>query len=224
MSAYTIGVLGGSGPQGKGLAYRFAKAGHTVILGSRTVERAEEVAGEINARIAGDAKVSGASNADAATRAQVVLVVVPYDGHAALLEELKGELAGKVVVDCVNPLAFDAQGPFSKELEDKSAAEEAQRILADSEVTAAFHLVSAVNLWNEEEFLEDEDILVCGNSAEAKAPVLELAQAVSGKPGIDVGPLRMARYIEPLTAMIISINKKYKAHAGIQIAGLSHDH
>jgi NADPH-dependent F420 reductase len=220
--SYTIGVLGGTGPQGKGLAFRFAKAGHHVILGSREASKATEVAAEINARVHGDARVSGGTNLDAATQAEIVLVAVPYDGHAAILEELKEQLAGKIIIDCVNPLAFDAQGPHSKEIADKSAAEEAQRIVADAEVTAAFHLVSAVNLWNEDEYLEAEDILVCGNNPDAKAPVLELAKAVSGKDGIDVGPLRMARYIEPLTAMIISINKKYKAHAGIQIAGLHH--
>lgn len=218
--SYTIGVLGGTGAQGKGLAYRFAKAGHRVILGSRDAARAEEVAAEINARLSGNELVSGGTNVDAATGAEIVLIAVPYDGHAAILEELKGQLTGKTLIDCVNPLAFDAQGPHSKEIADKSAAEEAQRIVEGAHVTAAFHLVSAVNLWNDEEFLQDEDILVCGNDAEAKVAVIELAKAVSGKDGIDVGALRMARYIEPLTAMIISINKKYKAHAGIQIAGL----
>jgi 8-hydroxy-5-deazaflavin:NADPH oxidoreductase len=222
MTTYSIGILGGSGPQGKGLAYRFAKAGHSVILGSRDPERAAGVADEINNRIGGTSLVSGAENQAAALNSEVVLIVVPYAAHQELLQEVAPLLEGKVVIDCVNPLAFDADGPYSKELADKSSAEEAQRILSQSKVTAAFHLVSAVNLWNEEEFLSDEDILVCGDDPESKVPVLALAKAVSGKDGIDVGVLRMARYIEPLTAMIISINKKYKAHAGIKIAGL-HD-
>jgi len=222
MSTFSIGILGGGGPQGKGLAYRFAKAGHPVVLGSRDPERAKEVAAEINARLSGEALVSGADNATAAKENDVVLIVVPFAAHEELLTEMAPLLAGKVVVDCVNPLAFDAKGPYSLELDDKSAAEQAQRILADSHVTAAFHLVSAVNLWNDEEYLHDEDILICGDDAEAKAPLMELARAVSGGDAIDVGPLRMARYIEPLTAMIISINKKYKAHAGIRIAGLTH--
>jgi len=221
MSVYSIGILGGSGPQGKGLAYRFAKAGHSVMLGSRDASRAEEVAGEINARLGHGSLVSGSDNATAAQENEVVLVVVPYAAHIELLTEVAPLLRGKIVIDCVNPLAFDANGPYSKELEDKSSAEEAQRILPESRVAAAFHLVSAVNLWNDEDFLSDEDILICGDDPESKIPVFALAEAVSGKKGIDVGPLRMARYIEPLTAMIISINKKHKAHAGIQISGLN---
>lgn len=223
MSTFSIGILGGGGPQGKGLAYRFAKAGHPVVLGSRDPARASDVAAEINARLGdGSSLVSGADNATAARENDVVLIVVPFAAHEELLTEMAPLLAGKVVVDCVNPLAFDAKGPYSLELSDKSAAEQAQRILADAKVTAAFHLVSAVNLWNDEEFLSDEDILICGDDAEAKEPLMQLARAVSGGDAIDVGPLRMARYIEPLTAMIISINKKYKAHAGIRIAGLTH--
>ena len=218
---HTIAMLGGTGPQGKGLAYRFARQGHRVILGSRNPANAEPVAVEINARVTGSDLVTVSTNEAAAAAADIVVIALPYAAHAALVEQLAATLEGKVVIDCVNPLAFDAKGPYSMEIEDRSAAEEAQRLAPGAHVVGAFHLVSAVNLWSEDEFLADEDILVCGENLEAKAVVLELAAAVSGQPGIDVGRLRMARYIEPLTAMIISINKKHKAHAGMRVTGLN---
>jgi len=152
-----------------------------------------------------------------------VLVAVPYAAHAAVIGDLAPVLDGKVVIDCVNPLAFDAKGPHGLEIADRSAAEEAQRLAPGARVAGAFHLVSAVNLWSDEEYLDSEDILVFGDDADAKAVALELASAVSGSEGVDIGPLRMARYVEPLTAMIISINKKYKVRAGVKISGLSRD-
>jgi NADPH-dependent F420 reductase len=225
MTTRIIAVLGGSGPQGKGLAYRFARLGHRVIIGTRNPESAQPVVAEILDRVGADAgaDVTAATNAEAASNADVVVIAVPYAGHASLLEELAPALNGKVVIDCVNPLAFDARGPHSLEIEDRSAAEEAQRLAPGALVVGAFHLVSAVNLWSDEQFLDSEDILVCGDHADAKQTVLELAAAVSGSEGIDVGPLRMARYIEPLTAMIISINKKYKVRAGVSISGLKRE-
>ena len=219
MSTHTIAVLGGTGPQGKGLAYRFARNGHRVILGSRNPDSARETADEIAARIDGDSEVTVATNTEAARAADVIVVAVPYAAHAPLIEELAPLIDGKVVIDCVNPLAFDKEGPHSLDIEDRSAAEEAQRLAPGALVTGAFHLVSAVNLWSDEEFLDHEDILVFGSDADAKAVTLELAKAVSGRPGVDIGPLRMARYVEPLTAMIISINKKYKVRAGVKISG-----
>lgn len=220
MEKQTIAVLGGTGPQGKGLAYRFAKHGHSVIIGSRDEARGVETVEEIKARVGSSAEVSAATNAAAAERADVILIAVPYKGHAPLIEEIEPSLRGKVVIDCVNPLAFDQKGPHSLDVEERSAAEECQRLAPESSVTGAFHLVSAVNLWSEDEYLDHEDILVCGDDKAAKAVVAELAATVSGRLGVDVGPLRMARYIEPLTAMIISINKKYKVRAGITISGL----
>ena len=121
-----IGILGGTGPQGRGLTRRFAAAGHEVLIGSRSTERAHEVAADY----AGLGAVRGGSNADAAD-ADLVVVTVPYDGHAALLTGLAEQLAGKIVVDCVNPLGFDKQGPYPLPVEAGSAAQEAQRILAD---------------------------------------------------------------------------------------------
>ncbi len=220
---YRVAEIGGTGPQGKGLGYRFARHGHTVVLGSRVVEKAVPVAAEVTERLAGVAgagKVSGAANADACTDADVVLLAVPYDGHDELVATLP--LAGKVVVSCVNPLAFDKAGPYGRVIDggEGSAAESAQRIAPEAQVVGAFHHVSAVTLWGEHAYLPDEDVLVCGDTAEAKQVVMELASCVTGRDGIDAGRLRLARQLEPLTAVLISINKKYKTHSGVRISGV----
>jgi 8-hydroxy-5-deazaflavin:NADPH oxidoreductase len=218
-TTYRIAVMGGTGPQGKGLGYRFAKHGHTVVLGSRAAEKAHAAAEEVNARLSG-AEVAGASNADACAEADVVLLAVPYDGHDELVASLP--LAGRTVISCVNPLAFDKQGPHGRVIDggEGSAAESAQRIAPDATVIGAFHHVSAKNLWSDEEYLDHEDVLVCGDSAEGKALVIELARCVTGRDGIDAGKLRLARQLEPLTAVLISINKAYKTQSGIRISGV----
>jgi 8-hydroxy-5-deazaflavin:NADPH oxidoreductase len=216
---YRIAVMGGTGPQGKGLGYRFAKHGHTVVLGSRAAEKAHAAADEVNARLDGGG-VTGAANADACADADLVLLAVPYDGHDELVATLP--LGGRTVISCVNPLAFDKQGPHGRVIDggEGSAAESAQRIAPDATVVGAFHHVSAKNLWSDEEYLEHEDVLVCGDSAEGKALVIELARCVTGRDGIDAGKLRLARQLEPLTAVLISINKAYKTQSGIRISGV----
>ncbi len=220
---YRIAVIGGTGPQGKGLGYRFARHGHTVVLGSRAAEKAVPVAAEVSERLAGGSgagQVTGATNADACADADVVLLAVPYDGHDELVETLP--LAGKVVVSCVNPLAFDKNGPSGRVIDggEGSAAESAQRIAPDAAVVGAFHHVSAVTLWGDDDYLADEDVLVCGDTDDAKEVVIELARCVTGRDGVDAGRLRLARQLEPLTAVLISINKKYKTHSGVRISGI----
>lgn len=222
---YNIAVVGGTGPQGKGLAYRWAKAGHSVVIGSRAAEKAESAADEINKRLADEGFAStttGAANADAAAACDVVAIVVPWNGHDELVATLP--LDGKTVISCVNPLAFDKQGPHGLVVGDgwSSAAESAQAMHPGAAVIGAFHHVSAVTLWGPDEYLDHEDVLVCGDSADAKQVGIELAAAVVGRPGIDAGALRLARQLEPLTAVLININKKYKVQSGIRIAGLDH--
>ncbi|MCZ2813954.1 NADPH-dependent F420 reductase [Modestobacter sp. VKM Ac-2979] len=217
-----IAVLGGTGPQGKGLALRLAEAGRTVTIGSRSAERAQETADAINDRLRVPA-VEGATNTDACGAADMVLLAVPYDGHAELVESLRAELAGKVVISCVNPLGFDAHGPYELDIPDRSAAEEAARLAPEARLIGAFHHVSAVNLWKEVS-LEHEDVLVCGDDAEAKNQVMDLVQAVCGHAGVDAGPLRMARQLEPLTAVLININKRYKVRSGLAVTGLPANH
>lgn len=219
MTSHRIGVVGGTGPQGRGLAYRWARHGHRVVIGSRSAERAAQAATEIAERLPG-ADVTGASNVQAASAADVVVLAVPYDGHDDLVDDLAPVLEGKVVVSCVNPLGFDKDGPYGLEVPRGSAAEAAAALAPDARVVGAFHHVSAVSLWGEAEFLDHEDVLVCGDDAEAKQLVMELARAVTGRDGVDAGRLRLARQLEPLTAVLISINKRYKTRSGIAVAGL----
>jgi NADPH-dependent F420 reductase len=217
-------VLGGTGPQGKGLAYRFARHGHQVVLGSRAAEKATTTAEEILGRlegVEGAGEVTGAANADAVAQADVVVLAVPWDGHDELVSSLP--LAGKTVVSCVNPLAFDKRGAHGQVVDagEGSAAERAAALAPEATVVGAFHNVSAVLLWGEEEYV-DEDVLCVGDSDEGKQVAMELARAVTGREGVSAGKLRLARQLEPLTAVLISINRKYKTHAGIKITGLEH--
>ena len=223
MTSYRIAVIGGTGPQGKGLGSRFARHGHTVVLGSRSAEKAGPVAEEVSARlegVEGAGAVTGAANADACAEADVVLLAVPYDGHDELVATLP--LEGRVVISCVNPLAFDKRGAHGQVIDggEGSAAESAQRLAPGAAVVGAFHHVSAINLWGDQDYLADEDVLVVGDSVDAKAVAIELARTVTGRDGIDSGKLRLARQLEPLTAVLISINRKYKTHSGIRISGL----
>ncbi len=211
----TVGILGGTGPQGRGLARRLASAGHPTVLGSRSAARAAETAEAI-----GVAGVTGGNNADAAA-ADLVIVTVPYEGHADLLSSLAGSLAGKIVVDCVNPLGFDKQGAYALAVADGSAAQEAQRILPDSTVVAAFHHLSAVRLEDPEVQSFDEDVLVLGEDREAVGTVIALvAAALPGGRGVFAGRLRNAHQVEALTANLIAVNRRYKTHAGLRVTEL----
>lgn len=209
ISALTIGVLGGTGEQGRGLALRLGRSGLRVVIGSRDAARAQASAAEIG--------VEGDSNEDCATAADVVIVAVPWDGHAATLESLRGSLAGRIVVDCVNPLGFDKQGAFGLAVPEGSAAQQAALLLPDSRVVAAFHHVSAVLLLDETVASLDTDVLVLGDDREATDIVQALAARIPGMRGIYGGRLRNAGQVEAFTANLISMNRRYKAHAGIRV-------
>ncbi|KAA1379879.1 NADPH-dependent F420 reductase [Aeromicrobium fastidiosum] len=213
-----ISVVGGTGPQGRGLAYRFALSGHAVTIGSRDATRAQEKADEINVKL-GASSVSGATNADAVQASDIVLLAVPWDGHADLVLGLSEQLAGKLVISCVNPLGFDQDGPFGLVLEE-SAAQETQRLVPTARVVGAFHHVAALSLWKTPDPLSHDDVLVCGDDADAKDVVQDLAASVTGKRGIDAGALRLARQLEPLTAVLISMNKRYKTRSGVAVTGV----
>jgi NADPH-dependent F420 reductase len=211
----TVAVLGGTGPQGRGLVRRWAAAGLCVMVGSRSADRAVETAAELAAATGGD--VRGLSNEDAAAEADVVVVAVPYDGHAELLRSLAGALAGKIVVDCVNPLGFDQQGAFVLAVEEGSATQQAAAILAGSTVVGAFHHVSAALLDDPQICSVDTDVLVLGDDRDATDLVASLADTVPGMRGVYGGRLRNAGQVEALTANLISVNRRYKAHAGVRI-------
>jgi NADPH-dependent F420 reductase len=220
----TIAVVGGTGPQGRGLAYRFARHGHPVVLGSRDPGRAADVADEVVTRlkeagVSSPPAVTGASNCDAVAGADVVVIAVPWQGHDELVASLAEGLAGKLLISCVNPLGFDKAGPHGLDVPE-SAAESAARLVPTARVVGAFHHVSAVSLWSDEHYLDHEDVLVVGDDPEAKAWVAMLARTVTGRDGVDAGALRLARQLEPLTAVLISINKRYRIRSGIRISGL----
>ena len=212
-----LAFLGGTGDQGRGLAFRLAGAGHSVVLGSRSAERAEAAAATLRALLPPAADVSGMTNAEAAAKAELAVVAVPYEGHAALLADLADELAGKVVIDCVNPLGFDKQGAFSLEVPEGSAAQQAALLLPGSTIVAAFHHVSAVLLLDPEVQSLDTDVLVLGDDRDATDLVERLVNDIVGMRGIYAGRLRNARQVEALTANLISVNRRYKAHAGLRV-------
>jgi len=214
VSALTIGILGGSGPQGGGLGLRLAAAGHLVLIGSRSTERGQEAA----AKLAGPGRnIEGADNATVAERADVVIVAVPWDGHRETLESLREPLAGKIVIDCVNPMGFDKGGAFGLQVPEGSAAQQAAAVLPDSTVVAAFHHVSAVLLADDSVESIDTDVLVLGDNREAADLVAALAERIPGMRGIYAGKLRNAGQVEALTANLISINRRYKSHAGLRV-------
>ncbi|MEU6989144.1 NADPH-dependent F420 reductase [Streptomyces sp. NPDC046465] len=211
VSDLVVGVLGGTGDQGRGLAYRLARAGQKVIIGSRAAERARTAADELGLG------VEGAENAECARRSDIVIVAVPWDGHGKTLEALREELAGKLVVDCVNPLGFDKKGAYALKPEEGSAAEQAAALLPDSRVTAAFHHLSAVLLQDPAVEEIDTDVMVLGEKRADTDVVQALAARIPGMRGIFAGRLRNAHQVESLVANLISVNRRYKAHAGLRV-------
>ncbi len=212
-----VGVLGGTGPQGRGLAWRLAASGQRVVVGSRDAERARTAAAELGYG------VHGADNAACAAVADLVVVAVPWDGHAHLLTGLVAELAGKVVVDCVNPLGFDQQGAYALVVPEGSAAQQAERLLPNSTVVGAFHHVSAVLLNDPNVDRVDTDVLVVGDDRAATDVVQALAGRIPGMRGVYAGRLRNAHQLEALTANLISVNRRYKAHAGLRVTDVGED-
>jgi NADPH-dependent F420 reductase len=215
----TIAVLGGTGKEGKGLAYRWAKAGYKVLIGSRSSERAVTAASEIMELAEGSTSLVGTSNKEAAQLADIVVLTVPYAAHRETLESVKDVLKGKILVDVTVPLmppkVTKVQMPAAG-----SAAQEAKEIAGEGvEVVAAFQNVSHEHLLSEEDV--DCDVLVTGTSKNARSEVLKLVEA-AGLTGWDAGPIENSVVLEGLTSVLININKQYgSTHAGIKITGAS---
>ncbi|MFR9674924.1 NADPH-dependent F420 reductase [Streptomyces sp. TR02-1] len=214
VSGRVVGVLGGTGDQGRGLAHRLARAGQTVIIGSRSAERARQAADELGAGI------EGADNAACARRSDIVIVAVPWDGHAATLEALREDLDGKLVVDCVNPLGFDKKGAYALTPEEGSAAEQAAALLPGSRVTAAFHHLSATLLSDPRIDAIETDVMVLGEVRADCEIVQALASRIPGMRGVFAGRLRNAHQVESLVANLISVNRRYRAHAGVRLTDI----
>ncbi len=214
----TIAFIGGTGPEGMGLAQRFARAGHAVVIGSRDVARASEAAAALREAVPG-ADVRGALNAEAAAAASIAFVVVPYAGQRDTLAALRAELAGKLVIDAVVPMAFRDGVARALVVEEGSATQQAAALLPESRVAGAFHHLSARKLSDGDTPL-DADCLVVGDDPEAKAAVFALVREIAGLRPIDAGPLAAAYPVEVFTAALVSINKVHKTQAGVRIAGV----
>ena len=213
-----IGFIGGTGPEGRGLALRFALAGEDVLIGSRDAGRAQDAADSVR-EIAPSISIGGGVNADVAERSDTVVIAVPYSAQRPTLEGLRDELRGKLIVNVVAPLAFSKGVARAIRVEAGSAALEAREIAPDAVHTAAFHNVSAQELLLPDRAL-DTDIVVFGDDVDAKRKVMALAETIKGARGVDGGGLENARYCEDLTALLLNINRIYKAHSMIRIVGI----
>ncbi len=218
----TIGILGGTGPEGSGLANRFARAGEHVVIGSRDVSRAEAAAQRLQSEIGEEARIDATDNM-AAAQSDIVVLTVPFSGHAALLKQLKPAWKpGTIVIDTTVPLAAGVGGSPSRMLGvwQGSAAQQARELLpATVRLAAAFHNLSAELLAGSAPV--DCDLLVCSDDDEARAAAMRLAHLIPGARAFNGGKLENARIAESLTALLIGLNIRYKVHtAGIRFTGL----
>ncbi|MEV6232716.1 NADPH-dependent F420 reductase [Saccharopolyspora shandongensis] len=205
-----VGVLGGTGDQGRGLARRLGLAGREVLIGSRSADRARSIARDLPI-------ATGMDNTECAARADLVVVAVPWDSHAPILSKVADELIGKIIVDCVVPMGFDRHGAHTLDVPEGSACLQAQRICPESRVVGAFHHVSATLLLDPSVPRVETDVMVVGDDRAATDAVIELADTIPGMRGIYAGRLRNSRQVEALTANLISINRRYRAHAGVRV-------
>jgi len=218
-----IGILGGTGPEGSGLAYRWAQAGEHVVIGSRDAQRALEMAKQLRERIGNSAaQIEGADNATAA-QCEIVVLTVPFSGQAGLLKQLKTVWKpGTIVIDTTVPLAATLGGAATRMLGvwQGSAAEQARELLpATISLAAGFQNLGADLLATGEPV--DCDILICSDDEKAKQAASELATKIPGARAVNGGKLENARIVESLTALLIGLNIRYKVHAaGIRFTGL----
>jgi NADPH-dependent F420 reductase len=223
ISLPVLAILGGTGDLGTGLARRWAQAGYRVIIGSRTLEKAEAARSDLREIMAergvGKVDVEAMENLDAATAADIITLTVPFSHQASTLEYVNGALAGKILIDVTVPLVPPKVGRVQLP-EQGSAGQIAQQLLGeDVRVVSAFQNVAAHHL--QEGHGLDCDVLVCGNSKEARGSVIDLVEA-AGMRGYHAGPIDNAAAAEALTSVLITINRQYKCHAGISITGLDH--
>lgn len=214
-----IAFIGGTGPEGLGLAMRFAKAGHMVYIGSRSEERAQEAIEKVKEKVP-EGDVFGGLNREGAEKAEFVFLTVPWEAHETTLEDLADAIGDKILVDVVVPMTFDKEaGPQPVAVEDGSAAMQARRIVAKAKVISAFHHLDGKELQKVNRPLQG-DVLVAGDHKGAKKKVMELVEDIEYVRALDAGPLANARYLEELTLLLIHLNKIYKAHSGIRITGI----
>ena len=218
-----IAIVGGTGPEGTGLALRWARSGESVVIGSRDAQRAREVARELAKKVGAGASLIGAENSEAVSMAEIVVLTVPFAGHAAILKKLRPAFkAGSVLIDTTVPLAAAVGGLPTRTVgvwQGSAAQEAAELVPAGVSVAAAFQNVSAGLLAGDEPV--DCDVIVCADDERARQVASDLAGKIPGARAINGGKLENARILEQITALMISINAKYKVHrAGLRITGL----
>lgn len=218
----TIAVLGGTGAEGFGLALRWAQSGETIIIGSRDAKRAQDAAEKIKTRVGAHAQVSGAENSAACAAADLVVLTVPFEGHAALLKQIKPAIRpGSLVIDTTVPLAASVGGRATRTLgiwQGSAAQETAELVPKEVTVVAAFQSVSS-ELLNADGPI-DCDVIVCSDDPASTQTVQALAAKIPGVRAIDGGKLENARILEQITALLIGLNIRHKGHSGIRITGL----
>lgn len=200
-----------------GLAYRFAMAGHECIIGSRSAEKADAAASELREKGA-SLPVRGAANAEAVAAAEMIIVTTPYAAQADTLPPLAAAAAGKIVVSTVVPMSFEGGKAALLAVPEGSAAEQEQALLPEAKVVAAFQNLSAKKLLKGAPI--EADVVVCADDVDAKQQVMRLAEAIEGVRGVDGGALANAKLVEGITVLLVSVNRTYKAQAGIRIAGI----
>jgi NADPH-dependent F420 reductase len=215
--AKTIGIIGGTGPEGRGLAARFARAGMTVLIGSRSAERGEEAASDIREKAGGS--VLGAANADVAQDAEIIVVTVPFSGQEGTLATLTEEIGDKIVVSTVVPMRFEGGIVEMIDIEAGSAAQDAQRILSRARVVGAFQNLAARKLFDVDKEL-DGDVIVCSDDKEALREVIWLTEQIPGLRGVNGGPLACSRYVEGITTLLVYVNRNYKTQSHVKIVGV----
>ena len=219
-----IAVIGGTGPAGTGLALRWARAGETVIIGSRDAARAEQTAETIRRRAGANAQVSGMENSAACAASDLLVLTVPFDGQAALLKQLKTAIRpGSVLIDATVPLAASVGGRASRTLgvwQGSAAQQTAELVPKGVSVVAAFQNVSAEVLNSDSNDEVDCDVIVCSDDPNATQVAMELATKIVRVRAIDGGKLENARIVEQITALLIGLNIRHKGHGGIRITGL----
>jgi NADPH-dependent F420 reductase len=223
MAARSIAIIGGTGAEGFGLALRWVRAGETVIIGSRDSKRAQEAADKIKQAVGANAKVSGNENVAACASADLIVLTVPFENHAAILKQLKPAIRpGCIVVDTTVPLAASVGGRATRTLslwEGSVAQQTAETLSKEISVVSAFHNISSELL--KEDAPIDSDVIVCGDNAEANLEVRKLASKIPGVRAIDGGKLENSRIAEQIAALLIGFNIRNKGHhSGVRITGL----
>ena len=220
--ARPIAIIGGTGPAGMGLALRWARAGETIIIGSRDEQRARQIAAQIKAKAGEPANITGMENAAACAAADILMLTVPFEGQASLLKQLKPSIsAGSILIDATVPLAASLGGRASRTIgvwQGSAAQQAAELVPKEVSVVAAFHNVSA-ELLNGNNPL-DCDVIVCSDDPDASQLTRELAAKIPGVRAIDGGKLENARIVEQITALLVGLNIRHKGHAGIRVTGL----